>query len=190
VAGVLASAAATSKAPVAVARCPTCRRDIEQLQAIGRDGDGRWGATSRFVTVDVFANTWERSTTCSQLCCREFVPTATFDEGAEVDVDDSDGGSEGEADGRPCSLCKRDDDHEVLLECSACVTVLSHTYCVIPRLPSVPHGHWLCAGCSAELESRSGASTRVERALYVRRMTAAFVAAKAGERMRIVSHVF
>jgi len=105
------------------------------------------------------------------------------------DSDDSgaDGDSEGETDGRPCSLCKRDDDHEVLLECSACVTVLSHTYCVVPRLPSVPRGHWLCAACAAELEARSGAPTRVGRALYVRRRTAAFVAAKAGERMRIAA---
>lgn len=173
-----------SKAPVAVARCPTCRRDIEQLQAIGRDGDGRWGATSRFVTVDAFASTWTHSSTCSQLCCREVVTSATVDEDAEVDVDNSDGDSEGEADGRPCSLCKRDDDHEVLLECSACVTVLSHTYCVIPRLPSVPRGHWLCADCSAELESSSGATTRVERALFVRRRTAAFVAEKVHARMR------
>ena len=48
-------------------------------------------------------------------------------------------------------------------------------------------GHWLRAGCVAELEARSGTPTRVGRALYVRRRTAAFVAAKAGECMRAVS---
>ena len=188
-ASVVSSAAMSSSTTIAVARCPTCRRDIEQLQAIGRDDRGRWGSKSRFVSIGVFATTWTRSATCSQLCCRKVEMSAGGGERGVFDSDDSsaDGDSEGKTDGRPCSLCKRDDDHEVLLECSACVTVLSHTYCVLPRLPSVPRGHWLCAGCEVELESRSGATTRVGRALYVRRRTAAFVAAKAGECMRAVS---
>jgi len=163
------------------ARCPACRRGIGHLQQLGRGRDGRWRARAPFVAVDDFASGWVRSRSCSKLCCRELADSQEPAGEGEEDCWEDDVLS---VDSRPCALCGRDDEHELLLECSGCLQTLAHTFCLVPRLASPPAGHWLCWLCSAELGARCASARRVEREAFVARATAGFVAAKAAARMR------
>ena len=134
------------------------------------------------MAVDKFADGWVRSRSCSKLCCRELADSQEPVGEGEEDCWEDDVLS---VDSRPCALCGRDDEHELLLECSGCLQTLAHTFCLVPRLASPPAGHWLCWLCSAELGARCASARRVEREAFVERATAGFVAAKAAARMRI-----
>ena len=180
-ASVVASDSVGGGAASSSARCPTCRRGIGHLQQLGRGRDGRWRARTPFVAVDKFADGWVRSRSCSELCCRELAHSQEPVGEGEEDCWEDDVLS---VDSRPCALCRRDDEHELLLECSGCLQTLAHTFCLVPRLASPPAGHWLCWLCSAELGARCASARRVEREAFVARATAGFVAAKAAARMR------
>ncbi|KAI2613295.1 hypothetical protein GGR54DRAFT_331532 [Hypoxylon sp. NC1633] len=64
----------------------------------------------------------------------EFDPQAWLDDNPEV-----------EEESRPCPICERADNEDVLLLCDSCDAPY-HTYCV--GLDSVPRGHWFCLECT------------------------------------------
>ncbi|KAI1654447.1 hypothetical protein F4813DRAFT_382675 [Daldinia decipiens] len=64
----------------------------------------------------------------------EFDPQAWLDDNPEV-----------EEATRPCPICNRTDNEDVLLLCDNCDAPY-HTYCV--DLENVPRGHWFCLECS------------------------------------------
>ncbi|KAI1384456.1 uncharacterized protein F4822DRAFT_433003 [Hypoxylon trugodes] len=63
----------------------------------------------------------------------EFDPQAWLDDNPEIE------------ESRPCPICHRTDDEDVLLLCDSCDAPY-HTHCV--GLDSVPRGHWFCFECA------------------------------------------
>ena len=45
-----------------------------------------------------------------------------------------------------CEICALPDDDHVMVLCDSCERGY-HTYCLVPRLPEVPEGTWLCPQC-------------------------------------------
>ena len=65
----------------------------------------------------------------------------------------------------PCEVCGFPDEHHLMLLCDWCNKGY-HTYCLEPKLQSVPVGQWLCPTCiQAGITPQHAAETRVARAL-------------------------
>ena len=47
-----------------------------------------------------------------------------------------------------CEVCSKADDEAVMLLCDGCATGW-HIHCLVPQLPRVPEGMWICPNCSA-----------------------------------------
>ena len=47
-----------------------------------------------------------------------------------------------------CEKCGFPDQEDVMLQCDVCSSAW-HTYCLVPQLPAVPKGHWVCPNCTA-----------------------------------------
>eukprot|EP01114_Cavostelium_apophysatum_P017817 TRINITY_DN5377_c0_g1_i1.p1 TRINITY_DN5377_c0_g1~~TRINITY_DN5377_c0_g1_i1.p1 ORF type:complete len:506 (-),score=107.09 TRINITY_DN5377_c0_g1_i1:6-1523(-) len=48
-----------------------------------------------------------------------------------------------------CLVCQKDEDDELVLLCDVCDAPY-HTYCLVPRLSSIPEGDWLCPTCAVK----------------------------------------
>ncbi|XP_067373156.1 bromodomain adjacent to zinc finger domain protein 2B isoform X4 [Channa argus] len=58
-----------------------------------------------------------------------------------------------------CQLCQTGDNEELLLLCDSCDRG-SHTYCLKPKITTVPDGHWFCPTCLAKESGQSPRSRK------------------------------
>ena len=77
-------------------------------------------------------------------------------------LDDGLGAPPHALDSTQCETCGEGDDEPRLMLCDGCDRGW-HTYCLRPKLPSVPRGEWRCDGC-ARARAEAETARRAERA--------------------------
>eukprot|EP00899_Mesostigma_viride_P009889 jgi/Mesvir1/18901/Mv18898-RA.1 len=79
-----------------------------------------------------------------------------------------------------CQKCGRGDHEDVMLLCDGCNRGF-HTYCLVPRLASVPADDWFCRECSV------GEGQRAERVKAFKRLKSSFHQTKIDDFFRVTS---